>query len=300
MRRFQTKFKILSSSFRSRQTLLRPVNLQASLLSWTLLGTLLFCGCPSKRHGLDTHHHRESMTTLWAVEGGPLEINAESAESTRLLAHIEPLKAEVEAQANRVIGTLAVDLPQPDRDQAQSLMGRWAVETMHAFANTVTASPLDLCITNNGGLRRALDAGPISAGMVMELMPFDNTLVTFRVSGAEVKKALARAWRKHEPVSGVETHAESLEQEAVFKIRGSELVDDQPYQVCTTNYLLDGGGGFDFSKAQNVVNTGTYIRDIFIADFEDKKRLGEAVTPKLSDDFFIATTTKESSERGES
>src|SRR5262249_23567395 len=47
----------------------------------------------------------------------------------------------------------------------------------------------DVAFNNtSGGLRADLPAGPLSYGSLFEVMPFDNRVVTFRLSGAELRK----------------------------------------------------------------------------------------------------------------
>ena len=52
----------------------------------------------------------------------------------------------------------------------------------------------DVSINNtSGGLRADLPAGPLTYGAVFEVMPFDNRLVTFHLTGAELRKVLAES-----------------------------------------------------------------------------------------------------------
>ncbi|MDQ3388487.1 MAG: 5'-nucleotidase C-terminal domain-containing protein, partial [Gemmatimonadota bacterium] len=45
-------------------------------------------------------------------------------------------------------------------------------------------------LVNNGSIRRELPAGPITYGMLYELQPFQNELVTVEVTGADLRVAL--------------------------------------------------------------------------------------------------------------
>ncbi|MDX3774734.1 5'-nucleotidase C-terminal domain-containing protein [Chromatiaceae bacterium AAb-1] len=51
----------------------------------------------------------------------------------------------------------------------------------------------DIALQNAGGVRSDLPAGPLSIAQVYQLLPFSNTLINFRMSGAEVKQVLEDA-----------------------------------------------------------------------------------------------------------
>lgn len=46
-----------------------------------------------------------------------------------------------------------------------------------------------MAFQNGGGIRSGIDAGPITVGEVITVLPFGNTLATMRLTGAEIKAA---------------------------------------------------------------------------------------------------------------
>ena len=46
-----------------------------------------------------------------------------------------------------------------------------------------------MAFQNGGGIREAIDAGPITVGEVISVLPFGNTLATMELTGAELKQA---------------------------------------------------------------------------------------------------------------
>ena len=54
----------------------------------------------------------------------------------------------------------------------------------------VAGQGVQIAIANGGGLRASIDAGPITMGEVMTVLPFQNTLSTFEVTGATLLEAL--------------------------------------------------------------------------------------------------------------
>ena len=49
---------------------------------------------------------------------------------------------------------------------------------------------VSIAIQNGGGLRASIDAGEVTMGEVLTVLPFQNTLSTFEASGADVIAAL--------------------------------------------------------------------------------------------------------------
>ena len=68
------------------------------------------------------------------------------------------------------------------------------------------ASGADIALQNPGGMRADLAAGEITRGAIYEVMPFDNTIVTLQLTGADVKHALEQALRVRPRHAG-ERHA---------------------------------------------------------------------------------------------
>jgi 2',3'-cyclic-nucleotide 2'-phosphodiesterase (5'-nucleotidase family) len=125
-----------------------------------------------------------------------------------------------------------------------------------------------MAVINNGGLRVPLYKGPITVGRVYELMPFDNTLVLLKLSGAQVL-SLADELAKFggEPVSGIRFRIE--DGKAADVLLGVNSVDPEAeYWVATHNYLADGGGDFPtLWKPLERVDFAVNLRDVFIREF---------------------------------
>ena len=71
--------------------------------------------------------------------------------------------------------------------RADPLLPHRAAEAMLA---RVRKQGIDIAIMNGGGLRAAIDAGPITMGEVLTVLPFQNTLATFELTGDEIVAAL--------------------------------------------------------------------------------------------------------------
>ena len=101
----------------------------------------------------------------------------------------------------------------------------------------------------SGGLRADLPAGPLAYGALFEVMPFDNRVVTFRLTGAEIRKiALAQVSRRGALVgiSGlrvVVTCDAAAPIVTLLRPNGTPVRDDERLLVATTDFLSTGGDG---------------------------------------------------------
>jgi len=108
----------------------------------------------------------------------------------------------------------------------------------------------DLAINNTGGgIRADLPHGPLLYGSLFEAFPFDNLVVSLRLSGAELRKVFASALQQRGGlfgVSGIRVRAEcSAGTLAVTLLRasGDAIRNDERVVVATTDFLALGGDG---------------------------------------------------------
>ncbi|WP_312460377.1 5'-nucleotidase C-terminal domain-containing protein, partial [Proteiniclasticum sp.] len=177
-------------------------------------------------------------------------------------------KKELQPILDEVIGTLKNDLPHDTDTMQLSPMGQFIAKSLAELGKT------QIAIVNGGGIRRGFDAGKITMGLMYELLPFDNTLVTMKVTGAELKKLLEHGLHPDSfrpgQFYGVEVWYDKDKPagERISSIRlldGTLVKDTGVYTVSTLDFLLTGGDNYDFSKATEVVDTYIPVRDL-IAD----------------------------------
>jgi 5'-nucleotidase len=83
-----------------------------------------------------------------------------------------------------VIATLAQPL---EREGQEHALGNLIADALRVQTGAQAS------LVNNGSVRRALPAGPVSWGVLYELQPFANALVRVEVTGAQLKEALENA-----------------------------------------------------------------------------------------------------------
>jgi 2',3'-cyclic-nucleotide 2'-phosphodiesterase/3'-nucleotidase len=194
-----------------------------------------------------------------------------------IAALVDSMRALVHPFTSRVLG------------RAERPLGR------DALANLVTDSmrdalQADVALTNPGGIRRDFPAGPITAGQVFELLPFENALVEVRLSGAQLRRVIASRPDKCR-LSGLkgrwQPDAPPPDQLVLQRPDGTPLADDSTYVVVTNSFLTTGGDGFQGWDAGAMRVTTTTIRDALTAAIEAATAAGRGIDPDPAPRFVL-------------
>jgi 5'-nucleotidase/UDP-sugar diphosphatase len=136
---------------------------------------------------LDVTFDADGVPTAW--QGNPITLDASVPEDAKLLAEAQSLNAPLEALRSQVIGSTTANLV-GDRTVCrfeECTMGDVIADAMlWATAKEGT----QIAFENGGGVRASIQAGNVSLGNVLEVLPFGNTLATFELAGADVWAAL--------------------------------------------------------------------------------------------------------------
>ncbi len=160
------------------------------------------------------------------VLGGPSAPPPDAA----LVAQLKPWVAKHEAAFGERIGFTRSGL-----DAGSDLLHSWVARAIREVTKT------DVAIINKGGFRAGLPAGPITRGAVYAVLPFDNSLLTFKLKGDALLRALANP---KAIFSGV-----SKGPNGGYKdVQNRDIVPSETYSVTSVEYLYFGGDGFDFEK----------------------------------------------------
>ena len=216
------------------------------------------------------------------VAGGPILVGPEIAKDDAVQARVEELKAPIaEKMAQRVSETSAViDGARESCRAMECEMGNLVADAMLA---RVADQGIQIAIQNGGGLRASIDAGEVTMGEVLTVLPFQNTLATFQLKGADVIAALENG------VSQVEDGAGRFPQVAgltytwnpdaepgnrivdVMVAEGDGFVPLDPkatYGVVSNNFMRKGGDGYAMfaANAMNAYDFGPGL-ELVVADY---------------------------------
>jgi len=184
--------------------------------------------------------------------------------------------ANVRPISERVVVTFSAPMERSD--------GEYALGNLMADAFRVRTGS-QVALVNNGSIRRAMPAGPITYGMLYELLPFQNEGVSVAVTGAQLREALENALgasgRLRAHISGMTvTYTPSAPRGSrIREVRlsnGSVVRDTDTVTIGTSEFVATGGDGYDSLTQGRMTRTGMVDLDLLI---EHLKSLPQPVQP---------------------
>jgi 2',3'-cyclic-nucleotide 2'-phosphodiesterase (5'-nucleotidase family) len=194
----------------------------------------------------------------------------------RLVALVADFKALVAPIASRVIGQIAVPLPNTGSAAGEVQLGDLIADAQAGDPSVAGAGAPDVAFMNPGGIRGAglLSAGAVTYGDAFTVQPFNNFVVSMSMTGQQIIDLLNQQWsganagsnRKFLQVSDGFSYrwqnaagGRVLDESSIL-IKGAPLVKTQTYRVVANNFLSDGGDGFAaFTSATNKIVGGLDI-----------------------------------------
>lgn len=202
---------------------------------------------------------------------------------------------------NEIVGKAAVTLAHNTKEVQVTLMGQWSTDVMKNVAKA------DIAIQNGGGLRRDIPAGDVTMGIMYELMPFDNTLFTFELTGKQVKAALEHGIMPETFAPGqfsgviVKYDSSKAKGERIVEVKmldGSLLDENKIYKVVTNDFQAGGGDGYVmFKEGKNQIDTSIPIRDVLVNEIKAKGTIapvddGRMIDVKTNTSFYMESLPK--------
>jgi 5'-nucleotidase len=118
---------------------------------------------------------------------------------------------------------------------------------------TLAAVPgADVAVNNGGSLRTDLPAGPLTYGAVYEVYPFDNRIVTLRLTGEQLTRVIAYSLERKVgpfellPIAGFKVDARcegSMLRVTLTRSSGMRIGADEKLTVATSDFIAGGGDG---------------------------------------------------------
>ncbi len=213
-----------------------------------------------------------------SAQGEPLLLDASVAEDAAVKARIAEMGAPIEALKNQIVGESTAPID-GDRANCRARVCAMGVLVAEAMLERVRGQGMQVAIQNGGGLRASIDAGPVTMGEVLTVLPFQNSLATFTLTGAEIVAALENG------VSDVENGAGRFPQVAGMRFAwdpqaapGGRVLSVEiegaggfapldlkaRYGVVSNNFMRAGGDGYAvFAQAgKDAYDFGPGLEDV--------------------------------------
>ncbi len=209
----------------------------------------------------------------------PIDSSTEKLAYKAYKAYLQPIKQEVDAKMNIVIGQAAETMT---GHGPESLLSNLNADIYRQTASKFSGNEVDISIINLGGLRTVVTAGDITIRKVFELMPFENELVVLWLKGDKLNELLQYfASMGGEGVSGL--HMEIEHGKAInIKIGDKPLDKDKIYTIVTNDYLAGGNDKmFQLAMYEKKQNTGIKIRNMLLDYIKSETQKGNKIQSKL-------------------
>ena len=205
------------------------------------------------------------LLSLWSRPGRP---------ATPLSGMVDSLQADLEKVYSEVIGTVSADWK---RQNGPSAIGSFITEAQRV------AAAADIAFMNIHGIRRDVPAGPVTKKTLFEVMPFRNVLVTFQLTGLQVRQALAHHIRTDSKiqVTGLSAtyrkEADGTVRIVSANVQGRALEDDRAYVCAASDFFV---GQADKYLGLTVPQP-VYLRETLFQVVERAVRKAGVITPSM-------------------
>lgn len=205
--------------------------------------------------------------------GEPIVMDAAVAEDAATVARIAEAAAPLEEIRNKVVAEAATEIG-GDRAVCRAMECSMGSLIADAMLDRVKDQGIQVAIQNGGGIRASIDAGPITMGEVLTVLPFQNTLSTFEVDGKTLVAALENGVSQLEEGAGrfaqvagmsytIDPAAEAGSRVSDVMVGGAPIDMAKVYGVVSNNYVRNGGDGYKmFKGAANAYDFGPDLADV--------------------------------------
>ncbi len=246
-----------------------------------------------------------------SAKGDPILIDSKIKPDEAVLARIKELGKPIEELKTKIIGK--TDAPiDGSRESCRARECQMGDLVTDAMLDRVKGQGVTIAITNGGGLRASIDAGDVSMGEAITVLPFQNTVSTFQIKGADIVAALENgvsqieegggrfpqvaglkfAFDKSKPVGSRISNVEVKEGEAFVALDPAKA-----YNVVSNNYMRNGGDGYSIfkTKAENAYDYGPGLETV-LADYLTAHNPYKPLTDGRITEIAAATGTQPSAQ----
>jgi 5'-nucleotidase len=199
---------------------------------------------------------------------------------TELIASYE---ARVTSLAGRVVGSITATLSRAPGPNGESVLGDIVADAQLAATRAEQDGGAQLAFTNPGGVRTDIvrrDDGNVTYADVFASQPFNNSLVTLTLTGAQIKELLERQWLGQQNPrilhpsrnfaytwDAARPPGERVDA-ATIRLDGQPIDLGSRYRVTVNNFLAEGGDGFVVLREGTERSTGGGDLAALVAWFE--------------------------------
>ncbi|MBU0494627.1 MAG: bifunctional metallophosphatase/5'-nucleotidase [Chloroflexi bacterium] len=181
-----------------------------------------------------------------------------------------------------VLGEALVDITDTNVRRQEAAIGNFATDVMRAAAQA------DVALSTSSSFLNSIFKGPITVNDLTEAMPYQNSLVTVRLTGAQVQQVLTVSAQNIGKgnfcqVSGVRFTIAG-DQVTDIQVGGAPLDAARLYLVATTNYQGGIAAGYKdiFAAGQGYTDTGQDVGQLIVDYIQSHQQVGARVEGRIT------------------
>lgn len=198
---------------------------------------------------------------------------------------VDRYQAELNEALGETVGEATTSILRGQTRGVESEMGNFVTDSMRTYFPDV-----DFAFTNAGGLRADIDEGLITLEEIYAVLPFNNTLVTMDLTGAQVEQVLEEGANSQYGTVQVSGLTWAYDADAPFGDRvtrvtvdGEPIDQDATYKIATNNFMATGGDQFDtFTEGSNTFDTQLNLVDTVARYLEGNTPVDPQVEGRLT------------------
>lgn len=221
----------------------------------------------------------EQDAELIEVRKGDLSIVPDG----EIQAMVQRYKQELEPLLSQVLGKAVHDLKRGDNNE--SAIGNWITDVMRETTGSQVA------FFNEGGIRDDLLEGDITVGHLYKVLPFDNTIVAGKMTGAQIKAVLEQSVTLYKgmlQISGLNFTYDSTKPEGervgdMTLMDGNQIDMEATYKIATNDFLAGGQDGFVTFKDIQWENNYGLLRDVLMGEIKENGEISGQIEGRIID-----------------
>lgn len=201
------------------------------------------------------------------VNASLIRMSKDVPEDSGVKAKIVTYKKQLDKKLQRDIGQTKVFLDgvRVNVRTHESNLGNYIADAMVRFTGA------DMALLNGGSIRDSIKKGTIKVADVLNVLPYNNQVVTVRLAGKHIKRMIQKSSAKKPPAGSFLQVSKGLQykikgrvlQEVTF--RGQPIDDNRVYKVATTDFLAGGGDNYvEFKNDKTPKTTGSTMAEMLI------------------------------------
>ncbi len=219
---------------------------------------------------LDMTFNDQGVVT--AAVGESILMDSSIPEDESIKARIAELAGPLDELLSQVVGEAATEID-GTQENCRTQSCEVGVLVAEAMLEHMKQYGVQIAITNGGGMRASIDQGPITMGELMTMLPFQNVLSRFKLTGADILATLENGVSAVEEARGRFPQIAGLRfSYTMSRAPGERIISadvmqdgqwapidpDSVYGVTAHDFLRGGGDGYTL-LASNAIDAYDYV-----------------------------------------